>query len=112
MIEDIRYIEEHLPLSERLAQLAEEAAELAQAALKYRRALDGVNPTPVTIEQASDNLDEEVVDVLTCLASITSPDDIAKFWVGWSMAAGKKAARWRQRLEERGRKEDGEKPVV
>ena len=39
MIEDIRYIEEHLPLSERLAQLAEEAAELAQAALKMRRAL-------------------------------------------------------------------------
>ena len=33
MIDDIRDIEEHLPLSERLAQLAEEAAELAQAAL-------------------------------------------------------------------------------
>lgn len=109
---DLDYIVKHLSLSERVAQLAEEAAELAQAALKYRRALDGVNPTPVTLEQASDNLDEEVADVLACLASITSSDDIAKFWVGWNMAAGKKAARWRQRLEERGRKEDGEKPVV
>ena len=109
---DLDYIVEHLPLSERAAQLAEEAAELAQAALKYRRALDGVNPTPVTLEQAGDNLDEEVADVLACLASITSPDDIAKFWVGWNMAAGKKAARWRQRLEERGRGGDGEKPVV
>lgn len=39
MIEDIRYIEEHLPLSERLAQLAEEAAELAQAA--GRRGAEG-----------------------------------------------------------------------
>lgn len=109
---DLDYIVEHLPLSERAAQLAEEAAELAQAALKYRRALDGVNPTPVTLEQAYNNLNEEVADVLACLASITSPDDIAKFWVGWSMAAGKKAARWRQRLEERGRGGDGEKPVV
>ena len=46
---DLDYIVKHLSLSERVAQLAEEAAELAQAALKYRRALDGVNPTPVTL---------------------------------------------------------------
>ena len=36
-----------LPKTEILAQLAEEAAELAQAALKLRRSLDGTNPTPV-----------------------------------------------------------------
>ena len=112
MIDDIRYIEEHLPLSERLAQLAEEAAELAQAALKYRRALDGANPTPVTREQAYDNLDEEVADVLTCLASVMQPDGMAMFWIEWNMEVGKKAARWRRRLEERGRDGDGEKPVV
>ena len=112
MIEDIRYIEEHLPLSERLAQMAEEAAELAQAALKMRRALDGVNPTPVTLEQAYNNLNEEVSDVLTCLASITNPSAMAKHWLDWNMTVGKKAARWRQRLEERGRGGDGEKPVV
>lgn len=35
-----------LPKTEILAQLAEEASELAQAALKLRRALDGTNPTP------------------------------------------------------------------
>ena len=109
---DLDYIAEHLPLSERAAQLAEEAAELAQAALKYRRALDGENPTPVTLEQATRNLDEEIADVLTCLESITAPDDREKFWLDCHMAAGKKAARWRQRLEERGRKEDGGKPVV
>lgn len=109
---DLDYIVEHLPLSERAAQLAEEAAELAQAALKYRRALDGVNPTPVTLDQAYDNLNEEVSDVLTCLASVTSPDAMAEHWFDWNMTVGKKAARWRQRLEERGRKEDGEKPVV
>lgn len=109
---DLDYIVERLPLSERAAQLAEEAAELAQAALKYRRALDGVNPTPVTLEQAYDNLNEEVADVLACLASITSPSAMAEHWLDWNMSVGKKADRWRQRLEERGRKEDGEKPVV
>lgn len=35
-----------LPKTEILAQVAEEASELAQAALKLRRALDGTNPTP------------------------------------------------------------------
>ena len=109
---DLDYIVKHLPLSERAAQLAEEAAELAQAALKYRRALDGVNPTPVTLEQAYDNLNEEVGDVLTCLASITNPNAMVKHWLDWNMVVGKKAARWRQRLEERGRGGDGEKPVV
>ena len=109
---DLDYIVKHLSLSERVAQLAEEAAELAQAAMKYRRALDGVNPTPVTLEQACDNLDEEVADVLACLASLTSPSAMAEHWLDWNMSVGKKAARWRQRLEERGRGGDGEKPVV
>ena len=109
MIDDIRYIEEHLPLSERAAQLAEEAAELAQAALKYRRALDGVNPTPVTLGQAYNNLNEEVSDVLTCMACMTKPEEVP---AGASENMKAKAARWRQRLEERGRDGDGEKPVA
>lgn len=37
---------DYLPREEILAQLAEEASELAQAALKLRRALNGTNPTP------------------------------------------------------------------
>lgn len=37
---------DYLPREKILAQLAEEASELAQAALKLRRALDGTNPTP------------------------------------------------------------------
>lgn len=50
-----------------LAQLAEEAAELSQAALKLRRALEGTNPTPVTVEDARENLTEEAADVYLCL---------------------------------------------
>lgn len=39
-------ISEILPKTEILTQLVEEASELAQVALKLRRALDGTNPTP------------------------------------------------------------------
>lgn len=49
---------------ELLAQLAEEAAELAQAALKLRRAFNGM--TPVSVPDALDNLYEEVADVWLC----------------------------------------------
>mgnify|MGYP003292195382 CR=1 FL=1 len=45
--------------------IAEEAAELGHAALKYRRTMDGcVNVTPVTREEALENINEEIVDVL------------------------------------------------
>lgn len=40
-----------LPKTEILAQLAEKASELAQAALKLRRALDGTNPTPKSVAE-------------------------------------------------------------
>lgn len=45
-----------LPKTEILAQLAEEASELAQAALKLRRALDGTNPTPKSVEECLENI--------------------------------------------------------
>ena len=106
---DLDYIVKHLSLSERAAQLAEEAAELAQAALKYRRALDGVNPTPVTVGEAESRVIDEFGDVLTCMACMTKPEDVP---AGASENVKAKAARWRQRLEERGRGGDGEKPVV
>lgn len=53
-----------------LAQLAEEASELAQAALKLRRALDGKNPTPKTIEECRENLNEEFSDVAICASAL------------------------------------------
>ena len=59
-------IKEILPETEILALLAEEAAELAQAALKLRRVLDGTNPTPVTEGAARNDLVEEYGDVLNC----------------------------------------------
>lgn len=40
-----------LPQTEILAQLAEKSSELAQATLKLRQALDGMNRTPKDIEE-------------------------------------------------------------
>ena len=60
-------IRELLEGTELLAQLAEETAELGKAALKLRRAIDGTNPTPISVEEAFGNFEEEIVDVLLCL---------------------------------------------
>lgn len=59
-------ISDILPKTKILAQLAEEASELAQAALKLRRALDGTNPTPKSVEECLENIQEEMADVF-CL---------------------------------------------
>ena len=57
------YIRTRVPAEEGLAQLAEEATELAHAALKMRRALGTTNPTPVSSLEALARLKEEVADV-------------------------------------------------
>ena len=80
-----------LPADEILAQLAEEATEMAQAALKLRRAMTGINPTPVTREAAESNLDEEISDTALCLELLGLAADQR------TMEA--KLARWRERLE-------------
>lgn len=46
-----------------LEQLAEECVELAKAALKLSRVMRKENPTPVTVNDAFDNLVEEIGDV-------------------------------------------------
>lgn len=65
--ERITYVRSRLPDDELLCQLAEEADELGHAALKLRRALMGVNPTPVTASEALDELVEEISDVALSL---------------------------------------------
>lgn len=66
----IEYIRRTLPQTELLAQLAEEASELAQAALKLRRVLDGRNITPVTNHEAWVALAEETRDVFLCMMTL------------------------------------------
>lgn len=96
--EDLQFVIDCLPTEELLCQLAEEASELAQAALKLRRAYDGTNPTPVPKEDAIKALQEEVADVLNCLRAL-GMDSTAHQKIYWEIGA-RKTARWAQRLEE------------
>lgn len=83
-----------LPQGEILAQLAEECAELAQAALKLRRAIEGINPTPVSIQQAGDRLVEEIADVIVCENQLLGID-----WNVVDEVCKRKLGRWEGRLE-------------
>ena len=79
--------------AELLAQLAEEAAELSQAALKLRRVLDGRNPTPVTEAEATLHLQEELTDVLLCAVTVgVDRTEVERF-------IRAKSARWSARVE-------------
>ena len=85
----------HIPQDELLAQLAEECAELSQAALKLRRALTGINPTPVTADEARRNLVEEAADVYNVLGLLLDAADNAEIY----SIIRRKKARWLNRLE-------------
>ena len=69
-MDKIKFIRCMVPCEELLAQLAEEATELAHAALKMRRVSGVKNPTPVSFEVAYANLKEEIADVMLCLQTL------------------------------------------
>ncbi len=89
-------IVEKVGVEEVLAQLAEEASELAQAALKMRRKISGINPTPSTMRICSDNFTEEMADAFLCLeilgatSRVKEINDIKEY----------KLNRWLDRLSE------------
>lgn len=99
-------IEERIDTDNQLTQLAEEAAELSQAALKYRRAIqtarweENISPTPKTLNEAYDSLVEECSDVMLAVLVTTRhlmANDIML----------NKAKRWLDRLKHY-RDEEGE----
>ena len=92
-------IREILDKTEILAQLAEEAAELAQAALKLRRAIDGANPTPKSISECEDRLHEEIADIWLCIREAGFSDDEHLMIQGEIMSA--KHERWLSRLRKK-----------
>ena len=96
MTERDKKIMEYMGELEMQLQLAEECCELALAALKLRRVLDGRNPTPVTEEAARANLVEETADVYNALGFLLSGEDnIAIYNI-----IQKKKDRWLGRIEE------------
>ena len=92
-------INEILGKTEILAQLAEEAAELSQAALKLRRAIDGKNPTPKSISQCESALDEEIADVMLCIDESGFFEDV--HMIIQDSFEEKKQERWLSRLHAR-----------
>lgn len=96
----IEFIRDQIPEEELLVQLAEEASELVQAALKFHRVLDGRNPTPVRLSEAWANLQEEISDVFLCLTVL----EINPVDQEYLVSMQKKLDRWVGRLRE---KEDG-----
>lgn len=90
MNEYAKYVREELASRDMLEQVAEEASELSQAALKLIRALGmSGNPTPTTSKQALKAFSEEAKDLLCVLRlwfitdsaweSITNIDDYPKY---------------------------------
>ena len=87
-------ITERIPVCELLAGLAEEAAELAQAALKLRRCYDGTNPTPADPDRQYECLLEEIGDVELYIDQLS----INRTVINDYKAA--KLERWKRRLKE------------
>ena len=92
-IENIVIIRRDISKADLYEQLAEEAAELAQAANKMARVLRGTNPTPKTEEEARNSLIEEYTDVVNVGTNIL---DIHPDW----LIGDYKLYRWKKRLEE------------
>lgn len=95
-------IRKHLKDDEILAQLAEEAAELSQAALKLRRALAGVNPTPVSKKRALNCFIEEMADVDVAMNAFLAGfchEDTMQINETWRAVFRDKLERWEKRLE-------------
>ena len=90
---------EKLGKEELLCQLAEEAAELSQAALKLRRAITGENPTPKTYDECFDALIEEIADVKLVQLHYLDLEPDRFYGIADIMKA--KEERWIKRLKEK-----------
>ena len=91
-------VQKALGYDEILASIAEEAAELGQAALKARRAYNQKNWTPKTMKECLDNVFEEIADVKNTLQAAGFLGDDEQELVASIMVD--KMERWRDRLEQ------------
>lgn len=89
---EIDFIRSKLNQEELLCQLAEEAAELSQAANKLRRAINGKNPPRCTKQEAYNNLLEECADISVCLVALGIDTGMARMEISRIMT--QKRTRW------------------
>lgn len=90
----LNLIRENVPQEELLAQLAEEAVELAHAALKLRRTYGNINPTPVKRSDAFASLKEEIADVKLLLTVL----ELDRHGIEYDRIGDAKLKRWAERL--------------
>ena len=90
--EHIETIKSNIPVADIYDQLAEEAAELAQAANKMARVLRGTNPTPKTEREAHNSVVEEYTDLVNVAGNVL---DIHPDW----LVGEYKLYRWAKRIE-------------
>lgn len=79
-------------------QLAEEAAELAQAASKMARKIRGENPTPKTELTCLSALHEEISDTGNCIDELISAGKLDKALI--DDLKKRKMKRWERRINE------------
>lgn len=94
---EILFIREQLQPAALFGQLAEEAVEVAHAAMKMQRILDGTNPTPVTEKEAMAKVMEEICDLYNALEVLKL--DVSLKYEG---IRKKKMARWVERIKKAG----------
>lgn len=98
MNEYAKYVQDTLPTRDMLEQVAEEAAELSQAALKLIRAYGlSEDPTPTTCEQALSDFSEETQD-LFCVLRLVFPD--SRWECITNIDDYPKYRRWARRIED------------
>lgn len=95
--DQLQYVIDSMPQNELLCQLAEEASEMAHAALKLRRVYDQTNPTPVSEEDALKNMYEEIADIWLTLKALGL--DEAPMIAGYQERMAAKVIRWANRLD-------------
>lgn len=104
--EVLEYVRQEESLYNRMQQLAEEAAELAQAVLKYNRAMGFGCYTPMSPKDANDAIVEEMADVLLCIeAAFPHCPGNMDFYSNLARVYQEKAERWAERLKKK-EKED------
>lgn len=94
---EIRFVREQLSPADQFGQIAEEAVELAHAAMKMQRILTGTNPTPVTEKEAMGKVMEEICDLYNALEVLKL--DVSLKYEG---IRKKKMARWVERIKKAG----------
>ena len=94
---EILFVREQLSPADQFGQVAEEAVELAHAAMKMQRILTGTNPTPVTEKEAMGKVMEEICDLYNALEVLKL--DVNLKYEG---IRKKKMARWVERIKKAG----------